>query len=82
MSETSQNSWDKQEIRLAHLANDWRKFHSQAAFDRADLVVNEYHKVMKELWESGWRGNDLLPDCELPAELMPSYFFDYWKRSF
>jgi hypothetical protein len=33
---------------------------------------------MDKLWELGWDGTELLPDSELPKEIMPEYFIERW----
>ena len=66
--------------RLAVLAFQWRKQHSKNLFEAAQTIVIEYHSVFARLWELGWNGEDLLPDEELPTQLMPDYFIDYWRE--
>ena len=71
---------DTLELRLAQLANDWRKEHSIGQFQSADVIVQEYHLVFSELWELGWDGEGLLPDSELPDELMPEKYIAKWRK--
>lgn len=65
---------NKLELSLAHLANDWRREHSLGKLETAEKIIQKYHLVFSELWELGWTGEGLLPDSELPHELMPEYF--------
>jgi hypothetical protein len=69
---------DSLEFQLANLANEWRKEHSQGHYQQGELIVKSYHKTMANLWELGWDGTGLLPDSELPNELMPDYFVKKW----
>ena len=71
---------DKLEVRLSRLAMKWRSSHSQKELEDASKIVAEYHTTMNQLWSLGWDGSDLLPDSELPDELMPKYFLEYWQR--
>ena len=71
---------EKLELSLAKLANEWRKHHSNNELDAAQLTVEEYHSVFIKLWKLGWDGEGLLPDSELPDNLMPEYFLERWKK--
>ena len=71
---------DKLEVHLSQLATKWRSSHSQNELIDAAKIVEEYHEIMAQLWSLGWNGGDLLPDSELPDELMPKYFLEYWQR--
>jgi len=62
---------DNLEGKLSYLAMHWRGVGAQE-------LVKQYHKVVQELWDLGWRGTTLLPDSELPDRLMPRYFISYW----
>ena len=65
---------DKLELRLAQLANHWRKEHSIGRVQTANAILEEYHLVFSKLWTLGWNGEGLLPDSELPDEIMPEYY--------
>lgn len=69
---------DTLERQLATLAYRWRSIPDALNAPEAQPVVLEYHAVMDQLWQQGWTGRGLLPDAELPDELMPQYFQDYW----
>lgn len=71
---------DSLEIKLAKLANEWRKEHSQGRYQRAESIVKSYHETMDKLWVLEWDGTGLLPDSELPIQLMPDYFVRRWER--
>ena len=71
---------DKLEVHLSHLAMKWRSLHFQKELEDASKIVDQYHTTMDQLWSLGWDGGDLLPDSELPNELMPKYFLEYWQR--
>lgn len=71
---------EKLERQLARLANEWRKQHSISDLDAAQATVEEYHSIFMKLWELGWDGEGLLPDSELPDNLMPEYYFERWKK--
>ncbi len=64
---------DNLEGKLSYLAMNWRGKKTQE-------IVKKYHEVVQELWNLGWRGTTLLPDMELPDELMPEYFIAYWIK--
>jgi len=64
---------DNLEGKLSYLAMNWRGM-------KAQEIVKKYHEVVQELWKLGWRGTTLLPDMELPDELMPEYFVAYWIK--
>jgi dimeric dUTPase (all-alpha-NTP-PPase superfamily) len=70
----------KLEVHLSHLATKWRSLGSQEKTEDACKIVEEYATTMDQLWSLGWDGGDLLPDSELPDELMPKYFLEYWQR--
>lgn len=72
---------DKLELRLAQLANQWRKEHSIGKVQTAKIIVDEYHLIFSNLWALGWNGEGLLPDSELPDEIMPEYYIEKWKQS-
>lgn len=57
------------------------QFRGNKSMDPSQPIVQQYHKVMQKLWDLGWRGDDLFIDAELPPELMPQYFVDYWKEN-
>jgi hypothetical protein len=80
MNNSNSDLIDKLEIRLSKLSTEWRKVASESGRKEAEPIVNEYHKVMDELWMLGWDGGDLLPDSELPSELMPKYFLEKWRK--
>jgi hypothetical protein len=67
------------ELHLAQLANDWRREHSIGKHQMADTIVQKYHSVFSELWALGWNGEGLLPDSELPDEIMPEYYIEKWR---
>jgi hypothetical protein len=68
------------ELQLGLLAMEWRSTHRKGLLEEAEKVVEKYWLVVEKLWEIGWRGSGLLPDSELPDELMPQYFLEYWKN--
>jgi hypothetical protein len=68
------------ELHLARLANQWREQHSRNQLKAAGATVEEYHSVFKKLWELGWEGEGLLPDSELPDNLMPEYYLARWRK--
>ena len=79
-SQYAYDKWDPLfavgESLLGELAAYWRMvkdFENQAT-----SAVNAYHKLFDLLWSQGFRG-DMFPDAELPQELMPSYYIDYWR---
>ncbi|MCP4542082.1 MAG: hypothetical protein GY832_33570 [Chloroflexi bacterium] len=69
---------DSLERELSFLAYTWRGLHSQEA-EKAVEIVSKYHIVFAKLWDLGWDGEGLLPDSELPNDLMPSYYLEKWK---
>jgi hypothetical protein len=71
---------DKLEIRLSDLAIKWRSTHFQGNLEDASKAIEEYHSTMDQLWLLGWDGEVLPPEAELPDELMPQYFIEYWQR--
>jgi len=68
---------DALEAKLSSLAYQWRKLRTTGHPAEADNVVQEYHAVFARLWQLGWDGEGLLPDSELPGELMP----ESWQRN-
>jgi hypothetical protein len=68
-------------LQLSDLAVAWRKEHSRGSYDLAHRIVQYYHEALAKLWALGSRGEELLPEMELPENLMPQYFIDWWKRS-
>lgn len=58
-------------FKLGELAGEWGE-------TKSDAVVQTYHTVLKSLFELGWDGY-LLPDEELPEELMPDWYLEYYK---
>jgi hypothetical protein len=72
------NEIDQLANKLASLATLWRSTHSRQQIEQANQVVRQYHSVMKQLWDLGWRGDDLLPDAELPNQLMPNFYISHW----
>ena len=78
MPESSEEVILKLELRLGELACHWRRLSSNGQLDAAESMVQDYHAVMKKLWDLGWDGETLLPDSELPDRLMPRYFLDRW----
>lgn len=77
MNNNLENSEEREFYLLAYW---WRGYHSQGKINEASKIVDRYHELMKKFWETGWRGDDLLPTEELPDELMPKYFLEYWKE--
>jgi len=75
---TSQLSMAQLEQHLGQLAYQWRSVPLESPEARA--IVHEYHDVLAALWQQGWTGEGLLPDAELPDELMPRYFMEYWQQ--
>jgi hypothetical protein len=71
---------DALESRLCNLAYYWRGKHSTGAYEAASKIVDEYHATMAELWSLGGHGEGLTPDEELPDELMPDYWLEWWGR--
>ncbi len=69
---------DSLEHELSLLAYTWRGLDSQES-EKAAEIVREYHMVFAKLWHLGWDGEGLLPDSELPNDLMPSYYLERWK---
>lgn len=66
------------EMILSRFAARWR-FEKSHDNKRANQIVKIYHQVVKFLWDKGWRG-DMMPDGELPENLMPVHYIDYWRR--
>ncbi|HLO17297.1 MAG TPA: hypothetical protein VK206_20865 [Anaerolineales bacterium] len=64
---------DNLERKLSYLAMNWRG-------EKTHSIVKQYHEVVQNLWNLGWRGTTLLADMELPDELMPQYFISYWIK--
>ncbi|MBE7471980.1 MAG: hypothetical protein DPW09_26765 [Anaerolineae bacterium] len=81
MKRSKDNLIDELELQLAKLANQWRRQHSDNQLDASQLTVKEYHLIFKRLWELGWDGEGLLPDSELPNDLMPKYYLERWRKS-
>ena len=57
-------------FKLGELAGEWGE-------TKSDAVAQTYHTVLKSLFELGWEGY-LLPDEELPEELMPEWYHQYY----
>ena len=70
-----------EEKELSDLAFQWRFYHSQIKYAEASAIVDKYHEAMAKFWKTGWRGDYLPLDAELPDELMPKYFLEYWQRN-
>jgi hypothetical protein len=66
--------------RLGHLAMQWRGLYLKERQKEETAVIEEYHSIFAQLWALGWDGGDLLPDSELPDELMPKYFIEKWEK--
>ena len=81
MSNSESDSINDLELRLAHLAYQWRKLHAGGQLEAAQAIVEEYHSTMSRLWALGWDGEGLLPDSELPDNLMPDYYIKRWQNS-
>ena len=64
------------ERELAMLAYHWRSERDSA---RQAELVQQYHAILSKGWETGWDWRGLSPDAELPDELMPEYFREYWN---
>ena len=64
------------ERQLSHLAMKWRASH----YENAEKIISEYHEVLSKLWNLDWKGENLLPDSELPDRLMPQYFLEFWRN--
>jgi hypothetical protein len=69
---------DLLECELSSLAYTWRSLGSQESREAAG-IVQKYHAVFAELWSLGWDGEGLLPDSELPNDLMPSHCLERWN---
>ncbi len=67
--------------RLGYLAMQWRGLYLRERPKEETKVIEEYHSIFKQLWALGWDGGDLLPDGELPDELMPKYFVEKWRKN-
>lgn len=80
MPDQQDKTIDELEHRFGHLAMQWRGLHSRRKYKEAATVVEEYHSIFAQLWALGWDGGDLLPDEELPDELMPKYFIEKWRK--
>lgn len=61
---------------LGELAAYWRSVKDH--HNQATIAINAYHKLFDLLWSQGFRG-DMFPEAELPNDLMPSYYIDYWR---
>lgn len=68
---------DELECRLSRLAMYWRGARDEVEELR---LRNEYHTVLKTLWDRGWHGEEMYIDMELPEEYMPDYYLEYWQR--
>lgn len=64
------------ERELAMLAYDWRSERNPV---RQAELVQQYHAILAKGWEMSWDWRGLSPDAELPDELMPEYFREYWR---
>ena len=58
----------------------WRGLYLKGRPEEEAAVIEEYHSVFAQLWASGWDGEGLLPDEELPDELMPKYYIEKWQK--
>jgi len=61
---------------LGELAALWRS--TKESPDQAKNVVKTYHDLFGLLWLRGFRG-DMFPEAELPDDLMPKYYLEYWQ---
>lgn len=66
------------EVALGSLAGRWRYEKSHGQMENAHQISQIYQELFEYLWLQGFRGN-MFPDAELPEELMPSYYIDYWR---
>lgn len=66
------------EIALGRLAGRWRYEKSHEHIDRVNQISQVYRELFEYLWLHGFRG-DMFPDAELPEDLMPSCYIDYWR---
>jgi hypothetical protein len=71
---------DELERELTGLAMHWRSFHRQGLFQEAKDTVEKYLIIFQKLWDLEWIGTNLPPDSELPDELMPQYFLEFWEK--
>ena len=71
--------WYEGEAMLGRLAARWRSTNQSGETDQSKRLLVAYHEMVHFLWTKGWRGNHLLPEEELPNELMPAYFVEHWK---
>lgn len=62
---------------LAYYAALWRGRQRQHQSHEAQQAIQQYHAVMELLWALPWEA-DLDPDEELPDDLMPLYYINYW----
>lgn len=67
------------ELILSGLSAFWRGHKHKGELEKAQHVVNDYHAVFDYLWQKGWRSS-LSPDAELPEELLPTYYVNYWNN--
>lgn len=80
MSDEDEALIDKLEHNLGVLAMQWRSLYLKEKENEEAIIIEEYHVTFAKLWALGWDGGDLLPDSELPDELMPKYYLDKWRR--
>ncbi len=67
------------ELRLSDLAMEWRSF-PEDKIEESITRVEKYHSIMDQLWALGWDGRTLPLDSQLPDEIMPKYFLEYWQK--
>ena len=63
----------------------WITYHLKTknqSFGSSDSIqlIHFYNLVFKQLWEMGWRGNDLTVEEQLPDQHMPDFFIKWRKE--
>lgn len=69
---TDQQLIEQMEIKLSHLAMQWRAQKDQA---NADSIVRQYQSMLRCMIDLGF-DEELYVDSELPDELMPQEYLD------
>ncbi|WP_028935365.1 hypothetical protein [Pseudonocardia spinosispora] len=68
---------DALEEKLSELASLWRSARHRGDPAEELTLRREYHATLKDLWDRGWRGEEMYVDMELPDEFMPDYYLQY-----
>lgn len=63
---------------LSDLAYRWRSTPHARHHPNGQALVAQYHAVMDQLWATGWREHGLQVEDELPDDLLPACYREYW----